>query len=79
MRKPDNPSRKHLREIGLQKRTLLAELCGCSINTLNSIAWYGRDPSRKLAAKMELATDGKIRAFDFERDAMEAAKSILQR
>lgn len=61
-----NPSRQYLRQIRNRGRRSLAELVGTCTEYLFMISQGKRTPSRKMAIMLELKTDGKIRAKDFD-------------
>ena len=61
-----NPSREYLREIKTKGRMVIAGMVGVREEYLLMIAQGKRTPSRKMAIMLELKTDGKIRAKDFD-------------
>lgn len=71
-----NKSRAYLRNLTIEERKKLASKISPSSKSFHQylyqigVNWRGRTPSRDLAAKLQKATNGKIKATDFEREAL---------
>ena len=63
-----NPSREYIKKLPIEERRSLAESVGVTWQFIYQIGAGIRDPHRKLALRLEIATEGKIKESDFDQE-----------
>jgi len=72
----ENKSRKYLSKLSVPERTVLARHLGVTAKYLYHIATSRRNPSREMTIRLELITEKKVKAYDFDREERERQRSI---